>query len=223
MVERADCETLVRQRFSTTLAQLESSRPRYDGVCARAALDRVSQAACSERIDTIVPYETQAQCGGGCRVFDVEDTPSCNNTGLCPQGFVCAYGASYSCVPCQVPGDLCIYGSCGALLLCNQNTNRCEEPPDVGAPCPRGLCKSGACVSGTCTPLLALGKACNSSSQCQSGYCPRGACDTLPGLGAPCPANRCDAGLRCDTAQQPEPEPRCVTDTVTACQLPYNF
>lgn len=223
---RAECEAAVEARFAPLIASTKSTRPVYDGACARAALDALARSSCSDRVENVAPGSLLF-CGSACRVFDAAPGQSCATTGLCPRGELCSYEGTPTCVACPVAGEKCRFGSCAPGAACGPG-GLCEPLPRAGETCTtaRG-CGEGVCSAGACVVAAPLGAPCTDSRACASGYCPRGACDELPREGAPCPANRCGDGLACKVGPVPgstEPDaPRCVKDTSTACQMPYGL
>ncbi len=97
-------------------------------------------------------------------------------------GAVCRDGL---CVPLGLAGSPCTTAKeCSPFLLCNRDSQRCEEVPSLGEPCSTICAGEAWCDGSLCLAPKENGEPCGASDQCLSLNCEEGvafdACGAYP-------------------------------------------
>jgi hypothetical protein len=177
----------------------------YDGTCPAQELEYIESLACRGAIpsgpDICVPpcnvWHGGQQAGFACQVL-----ASSPELGLgwsnCAQGLNCVAGLCVN--PCQGGGQIL---------------------PQIGQPCPQGICAAGAMCDETmtcvaATPLPTAGQPClDGACNPDVAVCVQAAntCAALPTTGQPCVEGQCDANSMCNI------DSLCVARPALACFL----
>jgi hypothetical protein len=217
--DQATCLASVQTQphfFDTMEVDIASGKVIYDGVSARACVDRVNGVSSCTRDVYKIASSSMASCNkaftgtvavGGTCFFSEECVGggACLTTGNCDSFYQCCAGtcqAPFVSVP--VGGDCAAYGSSacppGSACIADATSGKttCRAPLSAGASCSISLsCAVGLfcdlATTQTCEPLIRTGGTCNPALGSADCIGPQDVCDSTTSVckpplavGSPC-------------------------------------